>query len=441
MLGDRLAAGRRVLAPLTEVRILVPQPGHDKPLLTVMAAFSSKNSPKMMNSLTPKSGTSTCAGIYVHFPFCLSRCNYCSFVSFPYLGPLSDDYFRLLESEIGMWAGLYGKQGLQHKDMVFDSIYVGGGTPSIAPPDYWERTLKMITSVFNILPGAEITIEANPATFDRSKAISWRRSGFNRVSLGGQSFDDGELNSMGRIYRRAAIQDGVQVLKETGLSNISMDLLVGYPGQTMNSVEKSIQETVACDPCHISAYLLEIKNTSVIEGLMTSGRMQPMDEDLAADIYEMVCSELAEYGYMQYEISNFCKPGKESAHNMKYWTDGFFLGIGTGAHGRLEKMRYANHSVLDQYKTDVVAGKFPWDNTVELDLHTRMVEALLMGLRLNQGLDLMAMSEKYGMNVRDFVLRRLEDLAEIGLFVFRGDVMSLTDRGRLLSNIVFERFI
>ena len=340
-----------------------------------------------------------------------------------------------------MWAKLYGKVTHGLAPTRFDSIYIGGGTPSVAHEEQWRIILHLLYSTFDIMSEAEITIEVNPSTFDQLKAKSWKRSGINRISLGAQSFMDSELRSMNRLHDGNEILMAISELKKTGFHNISMDLLIGYPGQTLESVQNSLDKLISCQPQHVSVYLLEIKKGAEIESLYESGLLNSLDEDLGADMYEMVCDELSRRGYDQYEISNFCRCGYESIHNMKYWTDGFYLGIGQGAHGRLEQLRYSNHVSFEQYKAAVEVGKFPWETSLDLDHHTRMVEALLMGLRLNRGVDLMAMSRKYQIDVKQFVMARLENLIQAGLFEFQGPVLRLTDRGRLLSNVVFERLI
>ena len=340
-----------------------------------------------------------------------------------------------------MYARLFGKDVPESAQKRFDSIYIGGGTPSVAREDEWRVILELLFSSFHIQSDAEITIEVNPATFDLAKALSWKRFGINRISLGAQSFVDSELKSMNRLHDGEDTINAVNQLKQAGFQNICMDLLVGYPEQTVESVRRSLHRLVSSDPQHVSVYLLEIKKGAAIESLCDRGLLQALDDDLSADMYEMVCDDLTRHDYEQYEISNFCRPGRRSIHNMKYWTDGFYLGIGQGAHGRLEALRYSNQVSFEKYKESVVAGEFPWETRLELDPHTRMVEALLMGLRLNQGVDLIAMSDRYKIDVEEFVLARLGNLIHAGLLEFHGSQMRFTDRGRLLSNVVFERFI
>ena len=340
-----------------------------------------------------------------------------------------------------MYARIFGKDVPESAQKRFDSIYIGGGTPSVAREDEWRIILELLFSSFHIQSDAEITIEVNPATFDLAKALSWKRFGINRISLGAQSFVDSELKSMNRLHDGEDTINALNQLKQAGFQNMCMDLLVGYPEQTVESVRRSLHRLVSSDPQHVSVYLLEIKKGAAIESLCDRGLLQALDDDLSADMYEMVCDYLMRHDYEQYEISNFCRPGRRSIHNMKYWTDGFYLGIGQGAHGRLEALRYSNQVSFEKYKESVVAGEFPWETRLELDPHTRMVEALLMGLRLNQGVDLIAMSDRYKIDVEEFVLARLGNLIHAGLLEFQGSLMRFTDRGRLLSNVVFERFI
>ncbi len=380
------------------------------------------------------------AGLYLHFPFCLSRCNYCSFTSYAYDSRKAGDYFSDLLCEAGLWAQHYGKDS-RTGPKTFDSIYLGGGTPSIALADDWKTILECLYSRYEISPEAEITIEVNPGTFDCGKSASWRQMGINRVSLGAQSFHDSELVTMNRLHKSADIISSVKDLRSIGINNISIDLLIGYPGQTLGSVAVSLDKLMMCSPHHVSVYLFEVKDGAPIFESLLSGNIGPLDDDLSADMYEMVCGVLAENGYEQYEISNFCRDGRQSVHNMKYWTDGFYLGMGAAAHGRLESVRYSNKQSLDEYSSGLKSGLLTWETTVDLDSHTRMVEALLMGLRLNKGVDLIGLGEKYSIDAQGFVKTRLDDLNESGLFVYESAVMKLTDKGRLLSNVVFGRLL
>lgn len=382
----------------------------------------------------------TPAGIYIHFPFCQARCNYCSFVSFPFDTNAISAYAGSLESEISLWSSAYGDLS-PHQTRLFDSIYIGGGTPSMVDASYWEPILDLLNRDFNIANDAEITIEGNPGSINRSKAKRWRSLGINRISLGAQSFHDTELAAMGRSHRSKDITSAFENLRQEGFHNISMDLLIGYPTQTLDSVRKSLESIFICRPDHVSVYLLEIKSGAFMENLFSSGELVPLDEDLSADMYELVCCEMMGQGYEQYEISNFSKPGFEAVHNMKYWIDGFYLGIGAGAHGRLDDVRYSNFQNMTKYADRLSRSEFPWESQVELNPRTRMVEALIMGLRLNRGVDLIGIGQRYSMDVRKFVSDRLEGLGEYGLFEFRGDILRLTDRGRLVSNTVLERLL
>ncbi|MGD9817125.1 MAG: radical SAM family heme chaperone HemW [Desulfomonilaceae bacterium] len=380
------------------------------------------------------------AGIYIHFPFCVQRCAYCSFVSFLYDREVARNYIGLIISEIKMWSRLYGK-GSANAQKAYDSIYLGGGTPSLIEPEAWESVLETITRHFSVSPEAEITIEANPNTFDLAKARRWGKAGINRVSLGVQSLIDSELAVMRRLHNSKDTLRAVRDLKEAGFENISMDLLVGYATQTVNTISYSIDGVLRCEPAHVSVYLLEIKEGAAISESFGSGEFEPLDEDLSADMYELVCNKMNQNGFQQYEISNFCKPGKRSIHNMKYWTDGFYLGIGSGAHGRLEDIRYSNEAAIEDYCRKTAQDEFPWKTQLRLDPYTRMTEALIMGLRLNQGVDLISLTERYSIDVRGFIANRLRSLQAAGLFEFGDGFLRLTDRGRLLSNLVFEKLI
>lgn len=379
-------------------------------------------------------------GIYIHFPFCVTRCDYCSFVSYIHDRAVAKRYIDTLKSELSLWAELYGKHS-NAGSKVFDSIYIGGGTPSIAEADDWNVILGFVHDRFLIMPEAEITIEANPGTFDSARARDWRNIGINRISLGAQSFVDSELISMGRIHNSDDIIRSVNSLKKANFSNLSMDLLVGYPDQSIESVAESLRKVFLCDPCHVSVYLLEIKSGAAICESLRTGLMKLLDDDLSADMYELVCDMMFRHGFEQYEISNFCRDSHDSVHNMKYWTDGFYLGVGAGAHGRLENLRYSNYCAIEDYQACVEEGRNPWETTINLDPHTRMIEALIMGLRLNRGVDLIGLSDRYSIDVGAYVMNRLATLNMYGLFEVDERTLRLTQHGRLLSNVVFERLL
>ena len=379
-------------------------------------------------------------GIYIHFPFCVSRCDYCSFVSYIHDRAVAKRYIDTLKSELSLWAELYGKDS-NAGPKVFDSIYIGGGTPSIAEADDWNVILGFIHDRFQITPDAEITIEANPGTFDSARGRDWRSAGINRISLGAQSFVDSELRSMGRFHNSHDIIRSVNSLKQANFTNLSMDLLVGYPDQSIQSVGESLGKVFLCDPCHVSVYLLEIKSGAAICESIRTGCLKLLDDDLSADMYELVCDLMFRHGFEQYEISNFCRDSRRSVHNMKYWTDGFYLGVGAGAHGRLENLRYSNYCAIEEYHACVEEGRYPWDTTINLDPHTRMIEALIMGLRLNRGVDLIGLSDRYSIDVGAYVMNRLSTLNMYNLFEVDERTIRLTQRGRLLSNVVFERLL
>lgn len=322
-----------------------------------------------------------------------------------------------------------------------DSIYFGGGTPSLLAAESIHELLEACRHWFGISDHPEVTMEINPGTVDPSGLSEYRRIGVNRASLGIQSLVDAELAAMGRLHDSSGALSAYRELRQAGFDNISVDLIAGFPGQTLTSLRGSLRLTLGLKPEHLSVYLLEIKSGTKLAELITSGAVPPPDEDLAADMYDEICAMTAEAGYEHYEISNFSLPGRSSRHNMKYWNDHVFLGFGPGAHGMLGRHRYANLEGLDSYERALEDGLLPEKTVTEMTAEMRFKDALIMGLRLVKGIDLDVVGSRYRVDARAFVLRTIGDLQSAGLFEIVGHTLSLTRKGRLLSNIVFSRWV
>jgi oxygen-independent coproporphyrinogen III oxidase len=400
-------------------------------------------------------------GIYVHVPFCKSRCRYCGFVTNLHHQEWEERYLRDVIREMELWRERIDAGDCAVSDKV-DTLYFGGGTPSLLRQEQLIGILAAFRRLFRIASDAEVTLEINPATVDRSALRTLRKAGFNRASLGIQSLLDSELQAMGRPHSARGALDAFRDLRATGFDNLSADLLSGFPGQTRESVARTLQGIVDLKPEHISVYLLEAKAGTPLSGDIDSGRVSPPDDDLAADLYEDVCGALSDAGYDQYEISNFSRPGRVARHNLKYWQDRIFLGFGPGAHGMTGRNRYAHVDALDAYSSAIGRGRLPIAWVAELTPETRFKEALIMGLRLVSGLDLSLLGRRYGVDARSFVLQTAGDLiaiadgdggkgspwgwggsegAETRLAGLRGDMLALTARGRLLSNVIFRRWV
>ncbi|MBI5251404.1 MAG: radical SAM family heme chaperone HemW [Desulfomonile tiedjei] len=380
----------------------------------------------------------TSVGLYIHVPFCKARCSYCGFVSNIHSLDLEERYLRSVAAEIGLRAGDHMAGGAA---LSCDTIYFGGGTASLLPPDKVLRVIETCKTWFEISDHPEITIEINPGTVDRSCLSQFIHAGVNRVSLGVQSLVNAELAAMGRLHDSSQALSAYRDLRQAGFDNVSVDLIAGFPGQTVESVRHSLRLILELRPEHLSVYLLEIKSGTRLAAMMAAGAVPPQDEDMVADMYDEICEITVNAGYEQYEISNFAVPGRFSRHNMKYWTDQVYIGFGPGAHGMTGRHRYANMESLDLYEQALDKGFLPVETVTEMTPEMRFKDALIMGLRLVKGIDLDLIARRYGVDARAFVLETIGDLQSFGLFEIRKNTLRLTAKGRLLSNVVFGRWV
>ncbi len=378
-------------------------------------------------------------GIYIHVPFCSGRCSYCGFVTNQYDPALEESFVRAVLKEIELRSRPDSMIGGLNSEV--DTIYLGGGTPSILRPENIATVIDRCKDNFRTTSDLEITIEANPATVDLNGLKHLRVAGVNRISLGIQSFDDNELADMGR---RHAASDGLAVFRNArtaGFENISIDLIAGFPDQSLASVRRNLSTALELEPEHLSIYLLEVKEGTELEARIRSGQVQVPDDDLAATLYEYICETVVGAGYEHYEISNFARPGRVSRHNLKYWEDDIYVAFGPGAHGMTGRNRYVNIEDLNKYAAFVSENKTPFSSLTELTPEIRFKDALIMGTRLVAGLDLQFLGERYNVNAEEFVRASIGDLSDSGLFKIEARKLILTARGRLLSNIIFSRWV
>lgn len=375
---------------------------------------------------------SVALGIYISVPFCRTKCTFCNFASgvvgkavyARYVDRVCDDLRRApaIAAEVG---GEFERAA--------DSVYLGGGTPTVLEPEQLRRLFAAVDEAFDVAPGAEITVECAPGTLTPAVIENLQRCGVNRVSLGVQSFVDQEAASVGRLHSRAIVLEELARLRAAGISNISIDLIAGLPHQTEASWRYSLQETLATGVPHASVYMLEVDEDSRLGRELIAGGTKyhahfVPDDDATAEFYLQACETLSGGGVEQYEISNFARAGMESRHNLKYWTRQPYLGFGVDAHSMLrasspgvDAVRFATADELDAF----LAGR-PLTRTEVLPEAARE-EELFLGLRLNRGVEV---------EVPEFAL-----LHEAGLLEQRHGRVQLTARGRLLSNEVFQRFL
>jgi len=391
-------------------------------------------------------------GIYVQVPFCQTKCTYCNFhtgvVASSRFAPYVEAVCRevhghrdLLRATGVGWGFGFGETAHTQESLcneaVVDTIYIGGGTPSLLDPAHLRDTLEAIRSTF-VTELVEVTLEADPETIEAEKAAAWVAAGINRVSFGLQSFVDKELIAAGRMHRRTDIYRAVPILRAAGIRNISFDLIAGLPHQTKESWRQSLEELAALAPEHVSVYLLEIDEGSRLgkELLLGGGKYSAgavPSEDEMADYYEMAQEALGAAGYHHYEISNWAKPGFESKHNLKYWRREPYLGFGAGAHSFSGTERWANAHDAAGYVAAVQNGRLPVEQHEKLTAESALEEELFLGLRQLDGIDLGRIEQEYGVTLAG----KFDPLALAGLVKREGSLVRLAPERLSVSNEVF----
>ena len=378
------------------------------------------------------------AGVYVHIPFCKSRCSYCDFATDVYRSSDAvDRYVNALCSEIEAFTASTNKSKIRAPKSA-DSIYFGGGTPSLLSPAQVDKILTAVRRAFEIADDSEITMEMNPATVTTETLSAYRSLGVNRASFGVQTFDDRELRLLARGHDASDARNTFALLRAAGVRNISFDLIAGLPGQTMNGWKRNLDEAISMQPEHLSLYLLEIHEGTPLAEQLRSGRRPLPDESLAAEMYELMIDELVSAGYVQYEISNFARPGYESRHNSKYWRLEPVYGFGVSAHSFDGSDRYANDRDTAKYVALVEAAGAAENYRETINLAS---ESVFLGLRLNEGIGLQEYRGRFQTDLQDRYLDEIEQAKHNGLVEIVDDRIRLTRKGMLFSNEVFSIFV
>ena len=370
-------------------------------------------------------------GLYVHIPFCSAICNYCNFNRGLFDAGLKDRYVEALLREIRRSAD----------GAPADTIYFGGGTPSLLDPLEVGAVIEACRQSFSLAPRAEITLEANPETVTGETLGGFRAAGVNRLSFGVQSFRDEELARLSRLHSAARAADAFATARAAGFDNISLDLMMWLPQQTVTEWLASVDALIALAPDHASMYMLEIYPNAPLRDAMARGQWTVAPDDDVAEMYVSGLDRMDKAGYVQYEISNAARPGRESRHNLKYWSDGEWLGFGCGAHSTRSGARWKNLSSTEEYISaiagdgPVAAGRRPLTGQEQLE------EALFTGLRLNRGLDLPAVRARYACDVWDRYGGELQPFVDQGVLVYDGRSLRLTREGMLLAHEIMAVFI
>jgi oxygen-independent coproporphyrinogen-3 oxidase len=384
-------------------------------------------------------------GIYVSVPFCRSKCTYCNFASGVFSAGQMGRYVERVGEDI-QWLCVHADALSVTIPEMVDSIYLGGGTPSLLPPEELKKLFFALRQEFKVLPKAEVTVECAPGTLTDQVIHTLVTRGVNRVSLGVQSFVDKEAASVARLHTREKTLSDIDRLRKAGISNINVDLIAGLPHQTRESWEHSLQQAIATGVPHVSVYMLEVDEDSRLGRELIAGGTKyhahfVPDDDLTAEFYEKACERLNAAGVEQYEISNFARAGFESKHNLKYWTRQPYLGFGVDAHSMLPSRNGEAESVrvatTDDYDRFFVDADF---KVSAVNREQALEESFFLGLRLNRGVDLGRLREELGGAAGKFE-EIIDELVEDRLLIHSGENLRLTNRGRLLSNEVFGRFI
>lgn len=391
--------------------------------------------------MTPKSNP---LAIYLHVPFCHVRCTYCAFNTFTNLDHLVEPFVEALIREIHFAAA--GKP-----DQAVGSIFFGGGTPSVLSPEQFERIMHALNQGFHIQSDAEISLEANPSDVHRDYLAALRTVGFNRISIGMQSAIESELVLFNRRHDNDAVVRAVSAARRAGFDNLNLDLIYGIPHQTTENWDATLRQMLALKPEHVSLYALTLEDNTPMKTWVEKGRLPAPDDDLAADMYDMATDQLGAAGYNQYEISNWAKSDHECRHNLQYWRSLPYLGLGPGAHGFADRVRYS--VILSPHRyikvlQEAEESPEPYPRTpVTAEatlLHPKdeIVEVLLMGLRLtNEGIHRETFRQRFGMDVLDAHGDVIRKYAAHGLMSIDDERILITQSGRLLSSMIFRELV
>lgn len=376
------------------------------------------------------------AGLYIHIPFCVQKCAYCDFVSFADTAP-RQAYLSALKQEIALAGQRFPKR-------VYDSVFIGGGTPSILAPEDMAALLRALWAAFAIAPGAEFTIECNPGTMDGEKLNAYLAGGVTRLSFGLQSAEDSLLKAIGRIHDFSQFKASFHMARAAGFTNINVDLMYGLPGQTQEQYLHTIQAAAALGPSHISAYSLILEEGTPLYSRVMAGEVSLPSEDCVADMMEAGRALLAGLGYARYEISNYAKPGHACGHNLNYWENGPYLGLGLAAHSAMDIggwRRWKNHGELEDYLASLQRGELPIWEQQRIPQEEEMFECVMLGLRMLKGVDRPAFWGRFGKDVCLVYKEAVEALTALGWAEATPGSLRLTEAGMDMENSALLYFM
>lgn len=370
--------------------------------------------------------------VYVHIPFCEQICHYCDFNKVFLKGQPVDDYLDACEQEMQAIVAKYPYERIE-------TVYIGGGTPSVLSAVQLEKLLEAITQIFQ--PTGEFTIEVNPGNAEVEKLAAMKAGGVNRLSIGVQAFQKELLQRIGRTHLEKDIYETVERARKFGLENISVDLMFGLPGQTKDMFADTLEKALRLDVPHFSAYSLKIEEKTIFHQLFRKGKLELPPEDDEVAMYDMLINTLIKSGYTHYEISNFGKVGFESKHNLTYWNNDEYYGIGAGAHGYLYGKRYANAGPIKKYISLVEEKGLSTMETHEVTPNEKIEEEMFLGLRKISGVSVEKFKERFKKSPEDIFGTQIQKLKDQGLLQVNDKRISLTRKGLFVANEVFEKFL
>lgn len=373
-------------------------------------------------------------GLYIHIPFCQRKCNYCDFPSYSGMEEHWKAYSEAVVAELILKAD-------EFRDSTINTIFIGGGTPSLIPYEHIVRILNTVHSNYKVLKECESTIESNPGTLSSEKLIAYRDSGINRLSMGLQACQNRLLNKLGRIHTLDDFETALGLAKKSGFANINADIIFGIPDQTFEDWQETVAHVLEFGLTHISCYSLMIEDETVFGRMKNEGHLQEMDDELDRRMYHYAVDRFSQAGFDQYEISNFAKPQYQCQHNMNCWEREEYIGIGSGAHSFYQNRRYANTANVLQYINGVREKNLVLSEDSQLSSEEGLSEKIFLGLRLNQGIDMAQVSEEFGIDVENKYQKNINFLLSRRLVERDGSVLRLTRIGMDMANTVFVEFI
>ncbi len=366
--------------------------------------------------------------LYIHVPFCASKCLYCDFLSFSDKNAYFEDYKKAVINEI--------KSFTNKQKYKVNTIFIGGGTPSLMSENFICDILECIYNNFHITNNAEITIETNPVTVDKKKANCFKKAGINRVSIGLQAWQNNILKIIGRIHTRDQFLECFNIMRNAGFDNINIDIMFSLPKQSENDWEETVENILVLEPEHVSAYSLIIEEKTPFYKLYEENKLDVVSDDIDRNMYEFVKKKLKENGYIHYEISNFAKNGFECRHNIVYWKRKEYAGFGLGAHSFINGKRYSNTINIDEYiKFNYIA------ETEKIGLRDSYAEFMFLGLRMIEGIERKSFKNEFGIDIDNVYKNEIEKNIKNGLLTDKNGVIKLTNKGIDLSNVVFAEFL